>query len=75
MKLTKTKLKQIIKETLQEDGMSGAEMSANSLNDAKLILFDEMKVARESEQYDIARHLEEAVGALQKALSIIKYNR
>jgi len=75
MKLTKTKLKQIIKETLQEDGMSGAEMSANSLNDAKLILFDEMKAARESEQYDVARHLEEAVGALQKALSIIKYSR
>ena len=71
MKLTKTKLKQLIKETIKESGLSGDEMSANSLNDAKLILFDEMKVAREGGQYDVARHIENAIGALQEALSIL----
>ena len=78
MKLTKTKLKQLIKETMEEGGLSGDEMSANALNDAKAILFDEMKVAREGEQYDVARHIEEAISALQHALSIMaakKYNR
>jgi len=71
MKLTKTKLKQIIKETIKESGLSGDEMSANALNDAKAILFDEMKVAREGEQYDVARNIEEAISALQHALSIL----
>lgn len=82
MKLTKTKLKQIIRETMEETGAMGlpeygvaSGASDNELNDAKLILFDNMKAAREAEQYDIARYIEEAVGALQKALSIIKYNR
>ena len=71
MKLTKTKLKQIIKETIKESGLSGAEMHANAINDAMAILFDEMKVAREGEQYDVARHIEKSIGALQEALSIL----
>ena len=71
MKLTKTKLKQLIKETMEESGLSGDEMSANALNDAKVVLFDEMKVAREGGQYDVARHIEKSIGALPEALSIL----
>ena len=71
MKLTKTKLKQLIKETMEEGGLSGDEMHANAINDAMAILFDEMKVAREGGQYDVARHIEKSIGALQEALSIL----
>jgi|TARA_R110001583_G_scaffold31790_3_gene108504 hypothetical protein len=90
MKLTKSKLKQLIKEELAlmgaletennfvkkhdlDEELSPKDEKLNKLNDAKVMLFDVMKAAQEAEQYDVARALEDAVGALQKAISKIYY--
>ena len=81
MKLTKTKLKQIIRETIEEGGamghyegeapVDGARLE--ELKESKAVLLDNMNAARHAEQYDIASSLEKSVMALEEAISVLFY--
>ena len=72
MKLTKTKLKQIIKETMEEAAADGARLE--ELKESKRVLLDNMQAARNAEQYDIASSLEKSVMALEEAISALFYS-
>tara|TARA_R110002072_G_scaffold95828_3_gene211139 strand:+ start:973 stop:1203 length:231 start_codon:yes stop_codon:yes gene_type:complete len=74
MKLTKSELSKIIKETLQEEEtLSAKDAKLNKLNDAKNKLFEVMNESKEAEEFEVARLLEDAIGALQKVISKIYY--
>ena len=67
MKLTKSELSKIIKETLQEEEtLSAKDAKLNKLNDV-------MNESKEAEEFEVARLLEDAIGALQKVISKIYY--
>jgi DNA-directed RNA polymerase subunit F len=72
MKLTKSQLKQIIKEELESNVNEDMDSSYTELREAKEILLDVLRYLRGEENYDAASALDRAIQELEAAMSHVR---